>query len=50
MLRAGEDPCYNSDKETKKAEKEDEEDEVITTYKVDGEEVEEKPFKKYYQD
>ncbi|MGI6189114.1 MAG: DUF4340 domain-containing protein [Caldicoprobacteraceae bacterium] len=36
-------------RETKKAEKEDEEDEVITTYKVDGEEVEEKPFKKYYQ-
>ncbi len=36
-------------RETKKAEKEDEEDEVITTYKVDGNEVEEKPFKKYYQ-
>ncbi|HHW70184.1 MAG TPA: hypothetical protein GX392_02415, partial [Clostridiales bacterium] len=28
---------------------EDEEDEVITTYKVDGKEVEEDSFKKYYQ-
>lgn len=36
-------------RETKKAEKEDEEDEVITTYMVDGDEVEEKPFKKAYQ-
>ncbi|HZJ83444.1 MAG TPA: DUF4340 domain-containing protein, partial [Clostridia bacterium] len=36
-------------RETQKAEGEDEEDEVITTYKVDGEEVEEKPFKKAYQ-
>src|SRR5699024_2505294 len=34
---------------TKKAEKEGEEDEVIETYKVDGKEVEEKPFKTYYQ-
>lgn len=34
---------------TQKAEDEDEEDEVITTYRVDGKEVEEKPFKKYYQ-
>jgi len=33
----------------KKAEKEGEEDEEITTYFVDGKEVEEKPFKKYYQ-
>lgn len=32
-----------------KAEKEGEEDEEITTYYVDGKEVEEKPFKKYYQ-
>lgn len=30
-------------------EDEDEEDEVITTYKVDGKEVEEDSFKKYYQ-
>jgi len=36
-------------RQTKKAEKEGEEDEVITTYMVDGKEVEEKPFKKYYQ-
>jgi len=34
---------------TKKAEKEGEEDEVITTYYVDGKEVEEDPFKDYYQ-
>lgn len=36
-------------RQTKKAEKEGEEDEVITTYMVDGKEVEEKPFKKFYQ-
>ncbi|MBZ4665040.1 DUF4340 domain-containing protein [Mahella sp.] len=34
---------------TKKAEEEGEEDEVITTYKVDGKVVEEDPFKQYYQ-
>lgn len=34
---------------TKKAEKEGEEEEVVETYKLDGQEVEEKPFKKYYQ-
>lgn len=34
---------------TKKAEKEGEEDEVVTTYKVDGKAVEEDPFKQYYQ-
>ncbi len=32
-----------------KAEKEGEEDKEITTYYVDGKEVEEKPFKKFYQ-
>lgn len=32
-----------------KAEEEDEEDEEVATYKVDGKEVEEKPFKKAYQ-
>lgn len=37
------------DRKTKKAEKEGEEDEEITTYRVDGKEVDEKPFKKYYQ-
>lgn len=36
-------------RETKKAENDGEEDEVITTYMVDGKEVEEKPFKKFYQ-
>lgn len=36
-------------RETKEAEDEDEEDEVITTYKANGEEVEEKAFKKAYQ-
>ncbi len=36
-------------RKTEKADKEGEEDEVITTYKVDGKEVEEGPFKKYYQ-
>jgi len=36
-------------RETKKAEKEGEEDEVITTYMVDGKEVEEKPFKEFYR-
>jgi hypothetical protein len=34
---------------TKKAEEEGEEDEEVTTYKVDGKVVEEDPFKKYYQ-
>lgn len=34
---------------TKKAQKEGEKDEVITTYTVDGKTVEEQPFKKYYQ-
>lgn len=33
----------------KRTEKEGEEDEVITTYYVDGKEVEEDPFKDYYQ-
>lgn len=37
------------ERETKESENEDEEDEVITTYKVNGKEVEEKPFKKTYQ-
>ncbi len=36
-------------RKTQKAEEEGEEDEVITTYMVDGKEVEEKPFKKAYQ-
>lgn len=31
------------------ADEEGEEDEVITTYRVDGQEIEEKPFKRYYQ-
>ncbi|HZJ57848.1 MAG TPA: DUF4340 domain-containing protein [Clostridia bacterium] len=37
------------ERETKPAEEEDEEDEVVTTYRVDGKEVEDKPFKKVYQ-
>lgn len=37
------------ERSTKKAEKEGEEDEIETVYKVDGKEVEESPFKKYYQ-
>ena len=36
-------------RETKKAENEDEEDEVVTTYMVNGKEVEEEAFKKTYQ-
>jgi hypothetical protein len=36
-------------RQTEKAEKEGEKDEVVTTYKVDGKEVEEDAFKKYYQ-
>jgi hypothetical protein len=34
---------------TKEAQEEGEEDEVVTTYNVDGQDVEEDPFKKYYQ-
>ncbi len=37
------------ERETIKAENEDEEDEVVTTYFADGQEVEEKAFKKAYQ-
>lgn len=36
-------------RQTKKAEKEGEEDEVITTYRVDGKEVDEEAFKDFYQ-
>ena len=36
-------------RKTEKAKKEDEEDEVIETFFLDGEEVEEKPFKSFYQ-
>ncbi len=36
-------------RKTEKAEDEDEEDEVIETFFLDGEEVEEKPFKSFYQ-
>jgi hypothetical protein len=37
------------DRQTKKAEKEGDEDEVITTYKIDGREIEEAAFRRLYQ-
>ncbi len=36
-------------RKTEKAEVEGKEDEIVTTYFVDGKEMEEKPFKRYYQ-
>jgi hypothetical protein len=40
---------FNLSRTTKKAEKAGEKDEVVTTYKMNGKDVEEDTFKKFYQ-
>ncbi|MDD4680627.1 MAG: hypothetical protein PHP79_07045, partial [Clostridia bacterium] len=45
----GRENTLNIVRTTEKAEKDDEEDEIIETFFLDGEEVEEKPFKAFYQ-